>query len=254
MALSQVPGLRVLELLSIKDEDDLAHTAAGWRNVTQRRGFRLRGARGDPKDEGRASAVSAPGWTASPPAGEFVPSSSRISPSIAPLGPQREAARPGGGLKSAFCSLPGPQSHSTAVWAAGSADRAQGQRSLRVCAGAGRGSRARSDFCGPWLPSRGREAPWSARARGTLRVYLVGVVYWESRRKVPCKSACTVLFGSQQPGKQISGEGSAGNHRLPPPLALALTLNAAPRAKQLRGSGEREEEEAGSRGGVKTQE
>nr|XP_028708588.1 uncharacterized protein LOC106993634 isoform X2 [Macaca mulatta] len=163
MALSQVPGLRVLELLSIKDEDDLDHTAAGWRNVTQRRGFRLRGARGDPKGEGRASAVSAPGWAASPPAGEFVPSSSRISPSIAPLGPQREAARPGGGLKSAFCSLPGPQSHSTlsaAVWAAGSAGRAQGQRSPRVCAGAGRGSRARSDFCGPWLPSRGREAPW----------------------------------------------------------------------------------------------
>ncbi|XP_033053613.1 uncharacterized protein LOC117075400 isoform X3 [Trachypithecus francoisi] len=46
MALSQVPGLRVSELLSVKDEDDLAHTAEGWRNVTQRRGFRLRSARG----------------------------------------------------------------------------------------------------------------------------------------------------------------------------------------------------------------
>ncbi|XP_030790791.1 uncharacterized protein LOC115898997 [Rhinopithecus roxellana] len=53
---SSVPGLRVLELLSVKDEADLAHTAAGWRNVTQRRGFRLRSARDDPKGEGRASA------------------------------------------------------------------------------------------------------------------------------------------------------------------------------------------------------
>ncbi|XP_023054164.1 uncharacterized protein LOC111531161 [Piliocolobus tephrosceles] len=65
---SSVLGLRVLELLSVKDEDDFAHTAAGWRNVTQRRGFRLRSARGDPKGEGRASAVSAPDWAASPPA------------------------------------------------------------------------------------------------------------------------------------------------------------------------------------------
>ena len=48
---------------------------------------------------------------------------------------------------------------------------------------------------------------------GRLRVCSVEIVYWKTRRKVPCRSAWTVLFGSQQPVKYMSGDRSAGNHR-----------------------------------------
>lgn len=89
----------------------------------------------------------------------------------------------------------------------------------------------RGGFCGSRLPSRGHWAPWhsrchpatrqslagrglanpqpwersqalcfsrSAQGQGNPACLLVGMDYWKIRRKVPCTSACTVLFGSQQ--------------------------------------------------------
>lgn len=53
----------------------------------------------------------------------------------------------------------------------------------------------------PGNSARRCDFPGPRRARGTLSVCLVGMDYWKTRRKVPCKSACTVLFGSQQPVK-----------------------------------------------------
>lgn len=117
--------------------------------------------------------------------------------------------------------------------ATGSAGRARGQGPPSVCAGAGwagGGSRARPGICVPLLPSGGSRAPWHGRfhpaaggcraggdwqpqagspakrcvfpnprrARETLRVCLMGMDSWKTRRKVPWTSACTVLFRSQQ--------------------------------------------------------
>ena len=160
----------------------------------------------------------------------------KLTPLIASRGPRRKAGRPRR-MKSAYCSLPGPR---TAAPAGGPRQPAPPRRpearaghwatataGLRRRRRVGPGRRARSGVLRPaaalswklgamaWPALAGRgpanpalgTAPGAvffqvrSRARGTLRVCLVGMAYWKTRRKVPCKSACTVLFGSQQPVK-----------------------------------------------------
>lgn len=155
---------------------------------------------------------------------------------IASLGPQRKAARPGR-LKSAHCSLRGQQQQpppprrpeaGAGLQARGRVGSAQAQDELAGWGAGGKtgavwGSAARgcpllevgrrgtavstsppACAAGRGLANPTREASQalcfsrSDQGQGNPVCLSVGMDYWKTRRKVPCTSACTVLFWSQQ--------------------------------------------------------
>lgn len=210
------PGLRTARFLKVRGRGDPDPRGASRTRVARdsRRGARGLPAAGNPSPN--------PGQTAAPASSRVLGASeegylaraAEIRPLFppgtlhrrseeadgSPPPPRPPEARAGLGARSRLASA------QAQAEPAGEAGRGRGSAS-RCCPlvdGGRHGTAASTQQPGAdWQPPARSPAkrcvfPGPRRARETLRVCLMGMDSWKTRRKVPCTSACTALFRSPQ--------------------------------------------------------